>query len=431
MSATTHLRAHEGLSGSGKNSLLGIAITVFLGAAVLALLLESRYTPLVLATGSVPFIFVALRAAPHALVSISVIGLLLASTEVLSEGSETSLGSVFARAVAAGVLFIMAVRPLDKRTRRLPGRVHTAAMGFAVLIWMSVAVPSVIHGGSITLLLTSVLGLATLISLVQALHRQCGEVDVKAVVLVGLLAFLTVSLMVALVGVPGAIVQGRLAGISPNANMIGFLALLSISLAVTTRTSTKLFWLTMLVSIGCLVWSGSRTSALAAAVVLLLAAGLRLPRSLIVVYVVAVGFLSWVLLNGSMPSLLTSQSGILRENASRSDSWRVAIAAAQSSPLIGLGPEGLPSEVASSPLRVLAVGGIPTLAMLLVALCLLLISAAVAGRRSVIFTLGALVHSTAEAWLVSTTGAMIIIFLMAWVAVVREETNKEPAAVKT
>jgi hypothetical protein len=180
-------------------------------------------------------------------------------------------------------------------------------------------------------------------------------------------------------------------------------------LGLVLATSTKVQSLVMPVSLSglVLILSGSRASAVAVVALFVASTLLRVGATRRLLPFLMVGAFGAMLL---AQDLLTSDTGLLRANNSRSESWDQAKGALQLDLLRGVGLEGLKVQVASSPLRALAAGGLIGGGLLLFGLFCLLVAAR---RNSTLkaLTFAAVLHSFAEGWLVSLTGPMILLFV--------------------
>jgi hypothetical protein len=221
------------------------------------------------------------------------------------------------------------------------------------------------------------------------------------------------------VGIAG----GRLRGITDNANSLGFYAFLlgSLALIIVKQTSARIVLFAL--SGGVIVWTSSRASMLALGIVVLslLFSRRSLTAVLAAVGVIGACIVGWV----AWPGVSDMGSALLRANNSRSLSFDTAIQAFHSSPLIGLGMGNNANEIASSPLRALADGGIGGLVAVVILWVSLLWFSRQGGIRTVGFAVAAIVHSLFEGWLLSPVSPFLLIFVLCWWVIARQPSTEE------
>ena len=219
------------------------------------------------------------------------------------------------------------------------------------------------------------------------------------------------------------IAGGRLRGITDNANSLGFYAFLlgSLALIIVKQTSARILFIAL--SGGVIVWTSSRASMLALVIVVL---SLLFSRRSVTAVLAAVGVVgACIVASLAWPGLSNVGSGLLRTNDSRSLSFDTAIQAFHSSPLIGLGMGNNANEIASSPLRALADGGIGGLVAVVVLWMSLLWFSRQGGIRAVGFACAAIVHSLFEGWLLSPISPFLLIFVLCWWVIARKPSSEE------
>ena len=315
--------------------------------------------------------------------------------------------NISVRMLAIGVIITLAARtPLraDARSRDDRSTVPwIVAFVFAVGFMLSFI--SIAHNE--TGIVPAVLGVVSALVFAFAPLRVLTPRQVIHAVRDALLLVLLASLVLAAVAPGIAFRGGRFQGLTGNANLLGFYVLLYLGLILATSTKVQSLVIPVSLSGLVLILSGSRASAVAVVALLVASALLRVGSTRRLLPFLMVGTLGAMLL---AQDLLTSQTGLLRTNASRSDSWEQTKVALQLDPWRGVGLEGLKVQVASSPLLALAAGGLIGGGLLLLGLFCLLVAA----RRSSTLkalTFAAVLHSFAEGWLVSLTGPMILLFV--------------------
>jgi hypothetical protein len=210
------------------------------------------------------------------------------------------------------------------------------------------------------------------------------------------------------VGIAG----GRLRGVFNNANLLAFYSLLALVAGVLLVRRGLVSLTLSALSVVLIYWTGSRATAIAAVclVVLLALFGSRRARWI-------VGALVCVVLSALVGIIETSGSLIVRAWGSRDASVGEAMRAWSIDPLLGLGFGGPIVEVASTPLRALAEGGLVALAGVVIMYVVLLREAF---RRNAVLSalcIAAVIHSFGEAWLLSSIGPMMLVFTATWIAV--------------
>ena len=330
--------------------------------------------------------------------------LILASSTSLPILESVNVG---VRILAIGVIITLAARtPLraDARSRDARSTVPWI-VAFVFAIGFMLSFIAIAHNE--TGIVPAVLGVVSALVFAFAPLRVLTPRQVIQAVRDAMLLVLLASLVLAAVAPGIAFRGGRFQGLTGNANLLGFYVLIYLGLILATSTKVKSLVIPVSLSGLVLILSGSRASAVAVVALFLASALLRVGATRRLLPFLMVGALGATLL---APDLLTSDTGLLRANNSRSESWNQAKVALQLDPLRGVGLEGLKVEVASSPLRALAAGGLIGGGLLLFGLFCLLVAA----RRSSTLkalTFAALLHSFTEGWLVSLTGPMILLFV--------------------
>lgn len=328
--------------------------------------------------------------------------------------SSTSISALGPFSVEVRVLAVMVVLTLSFRQARqdeprdyLGPRAAHSLTAFLLSIGSMLAFISIAHAEAG--LGDAALGVASCLIFVVLPLRLLTAAQLIRSLRAALFITLAASLIMAAVVPSIAFRGGRLQGLTGNANLIGFYVFLYVGLVVCTEVNWRALVGPLTLGATVLVMSSSRVSGIATIVLLLGSAALRVGamRKTIPWLSVAIGAatLLW-------QDTLTSDLGLLRTGNSRAQSWTQMQEALQVSPLTGVGIEGITVEVASSPLRALAAGGIVAGALFVVALCSLLMATRSRGAARVL-VLAAIVHSLAEGWLVSLTGPIVLLFVVA------------------
>lgn len=254
-------------------------------------------------------------------------------------------------------------------------------------------------------------GSLLLILIVSSLANDGGKGIARAAPPILLITMLT-SLLMGLLAPDEALAGDRLRGFLVNANLLGFYAFISTACALLLIRRLRWRVLALIASLWVLVWTGSRTSALAVLVLVLglALAGHRLARSLLLL----AGALWLAALVGVVDF---SDSVLFRTEGTRSDSMNEAARVWATQPILGTGAgQGL-AEVASSPLRAFAEGGLIGLLGVVIMYIVLLCYSIRRGPGALAFSLASLVHALGEGWLLSSLGAMLVQYFVVWVAI--------------
>ncbi|TFC94703.1 hypothetical protein E3T28_14510 [Cryobacterium sinapicolor] len=246
--------------------------------------------------------------------------------------------------------------------------------------------------------------------------------EIVTVSVIFALGFLVIASFVYGLTTPEVAVAGvRLRGLTPNANTLGFYTFLlgSLAMIVVPRLWTKLILLFFVGAV--LLWTSSRASLLALAIVVFFVVLSRLSVTVVLAVLGAAGAAAVAAMVS--PNALSILDGVFRGDKSRSVTLTGALDAFRSSPLVGIGLANEKSEIASSPLRALAYAGFGGLIAVLVIWVALIWHARTAGVQAVGFSLAAVVHSSFEGWLLSPVSPLLLIFVLVWWVIVR------PAAV--
>lgn len=335
-----------------------------------------------------------------------VMGLLLIMASSTSLPISASAG-ITVRILAVAVIITLAARtPLQGDARsRADGRSAAWIVAFVLAIGSMLSFIAAANGEAG--IFTAVLGVVSALVFAFAPLRVLTARQIIQAVRDALLIVLLASLVLAVIAPEIAYRGGRFQGLTANANLLGFYVLLYLGLTLATSTKVRSLIIPVPLSVLALILSGSRTSAIAVVALFLASALLRVGVTRRLLPFLMVGALGAMLLS---QDLLTSNIGLLRLNNSRSASWDQTRLALQIDPWSGVGLEGLKVEVASSPLRAVAAGGLIGGALFLLALLFLLVAARRNGTlKALIFA--AVLHSFGEGWLVSLTGPMILLFV--------------------
>jgi hypothetical protein len=340
-----------------------------------------------------------------------------ASSTAVSSVEGAAVFSVALRVIGFGVIILLASRASatamahpDTRPRRKWIYVIGASLGAYFIVGAA------FHGQIVTFVLYS----TGLVLLLVTVVRSEGAADpaLRLGLVLGLGILVGSSLLYGL-GAPSAGYEnGRLRGFMENSNTLGFFAfLLGAAALLLVR---KIRWRSglLLLAFAVLVLTASRASALALALVM---AVLLIRRGILSTVGVVVGSgLAVALAYTFDPSLFDPFSSLLRFNDSRSDSTATAIEAFVTNPLIGVGVGNESSIIASSPFRALAQAGIVGLVAVVAIWMALLTAGARRGAPAFALAVAAVVHSIFEGWLLSPVSPLLAIFLVLWIAVLRD-----------
>ena len=277
------------------------------------------------------------------------------------------------------------------------------------------ALPSTLPHGLVDLFFQHLSALVMLVALISALWT-CPTRPLRDATVFLLLFLLLGSATLWITQPELAVVQGRLRGLTANANTLGFYAFVAVAVFAAQRATKSAILLTFGALI-ILVFTGSRTSAVATLCVLVLYAlfGCRPARRVLVAMALTLGLfrLAWP------AALNTVSEALLRADSSRLGSFQVALEAQQTTSSFGVGAGREADEVASSPLRAYVHGGdIALIGMLLMWSSLLWLGGR-SNRNAGAFALAAILHSIGEGWLLSAAGPMMIVFVLAFITLVR------------
>lgn len=371
-------------------------------------------------------LFLLLRSSIRAIAPCAVgILLIIASTTTFLSNTDT-VTSVVLRMAGIAVIILSGFES-SNRTGIYDGKPEARSEAMrSWLIWLVLAfllylsLSTAFHGQwtnfilyGIGVSLLAIMFLATTIGVPHEVMAK-GAISALAIVMVLSVAY---GWTMPSVGIAGE----RLRGITANANTLGFYAFLlgSLALIVVKQTSARIVLFTL--STGVIVWTSSRSSMLALAIVVVcvLLSRKSVTSAFALVSVTGAGVISWV----GWIGLSGMQDGIFRSNDSRSASFDSAIQAFRSSPLIGIGMGNSPDEIASSPLRALAFAGIGGLLAVIVLWVSLLWFSRQGGIRAVGFAGAAIVHSLFEGWLLSPIGPLLLIFVLCWWVIARHPST--------
>lgn len=360
------------------------------------------------------FLWATLWAGPRALLAQAVLLILASGSSLLA----SSAVSIAFRAAAVATLLVLALR--FRATTSAPSIVRSLTQ-FCSALWVMLTFVAVVHH-EYDVLASASFGLVALALFIGLAATREG-LEVYRVIYCSLVFWEVVSLAAGRLSPSVAVVQGRLRGVTGNANELAFYALVAVALAMFSsggwRSRTVVGCLSGLV----LILTGSRTSTVAL-VVLIIAATLVQTRShaarrtvFALGTIVAIAYLS-----GSLDRY-ASRFTVLRINNSRQGSLDEARQRYESSPVAGLGFGSIRETIASSPLRALAAGGTVAVVIMVVACAVLLRRAYGLDRKMFVFCFACFVHSLGEGWLVSTSGPMLTVFVLAMISLDRGTTR--------
>jgi len=273
------------------------------------------------------------------------------------------------------------------------------------LLWIAV-----VHSESTTAI-NGMLG-AVVLGIIPAALSKLSESQLGWSLAVPLVVFSAVSAAAffALPSIGSA--GGRMRGISDNANLLGFVLVLLLMLALAGIPTPRATVPLIAACVPLIFLTGSRASAIATALMLLGAGVWRLRRMnalySLAVFGIAFGLLASETVRGLLETLFLG-----RDFNTRASSLEAARAAFSVSPWSGIGLESLSEEVASTPLRALAAGGAVSLGLIVVAYVLIISTARLGGPGAFVLATVSVVHSFAEGWLLSTSGPLVAVFFTA------------------
>lgn len=395
--------------------LLGFGIVVVTVAAVVV----ADYFPLVgviLAAVLVGFLAVAVRAPATAFVFVGT--LLIASSAAGPALAFIGSGALIPLRLGGAASFI-AAGLLHGGTRR-PVRPHSWFIGAVVAAMATYSLVATLLNTQYTAFVNYMAALAVLGACLVAMSTRV-PVDALRVGLAAALSVFVSGSLVTGVLTPGVgIEQGRLRGLAENANGLGCYAFILGALAVTVVRSQVLSAALFVISAAAIIWSGSRNSALALLVVVILVA--------FVAHRWAVGIISvaaWIgityVLSPSNVSLVLGR--LLIDDNTRYETFSYAFRVMEIYPFTGIGLDNEATQVASSPMRALVHsglwGGIAIAAMWVA----LLAYGRTGGVRGFAVALGVVVFSLFEGVLLSSMGPFLPVLLCAVTVVQRYESE--------
>lgn len=327
---------------------------------------------------------------------------------VLSSASFDVLSS-FSLALRMGALGIIWIWVFSRRLlgprARQPNTLHLIELwpfvfGFALLVGAA----TIPHGdyGSFALELSST---AVLILFAYALVHEFSARDARVGLINALATMITLSLLLAAAVPSIALEKGRLRGVTENANFLGFLALLLILVCLSHASKPVLFVVPVVLALAALIWSASRTSALAltVAVAIYSIQGNRRARMLLLCFTVISLFLLL-----APPSVIGSVE-LLRMNNSRSGGFEDALRILSGTDrLFGMGIDYERVPTAGSLPRAAVTGGLLALA----GLCLMYFTMFRLGKQRperlpIVAALAT--SSLGESWMLSAVGPMMLL----------------------
>lgn len=301
-------------------------------------------------------------------------------------------------------------KSIDDSNRNIRLRQEALFQRFLVgyLLW---ALAGTLVHGEVLQFVTHLGGAVFLMIIVRVLASDGGVAAARLLPIV-LGSAVALSLGVGLLDPTQGVAGGRLRGIFINANLLGFYAFIALVCGLLLVRGR--WWSLFLcgASIVALVWTGSRTSAIAAAAALLLLALFGHRRSRwVVLPALGIGVL------GLIGIVDWGASPLLRTLDTRDGSLDEAMRVLSLSPLTGVGVGGELVEVASSPLRAFVQGGMIALLGVLIMYVVLLREAVRRDTLLLAVSLAAILSSLGEGWFLSSLGSMLIVFVSAWIGI--------------
>lgn len=336
--------------------------------------------------------------------------------------------SVAARACGVGVIATLLF--FERRQAASVNRTEAGTspprtiLTFAAGLWLLLLVVSVSHSEWGTLA-NAALGILAICLFVMLPNRVIEPERLQGVLAGMLGVYLAASLAVGFLWPAHGYLNERLTGLTANPNQLAFYALLLGALVFSSHRSRALSAAALTVGVAVLFLTASRTSSIAFA---FLVVALALGHSRYARRLFAAAAVALALIFISSPSFFSAANfELLRTNNSRSVSTDEALRIFDASPLLGGGFNAIQVTVASSPLQVLAAGGLLGIVLLVAASGYLVLKSMRIGPVTTSLTLAALVHSLGEAWLASTSGPMTLFFCMTWLCVATVENKKKSA----
>ena len=342
------------------------------------------------------------------------IGLSLAASSVVV--ADTTAGTVLR---FVGIVLVLFTAVIGRQHESpAPGPYLPALLAIPLQVFITVA--TLPHGLNQELAIYT-LGNVLLVGLLIGI-RALGRCIVAASAFVVLTASLAGSLLLGILLPAIAVEGGRLRGVFENANTLGFVAFVGISMALYVKASPATRILLLISGPLCLIWTGSRASALAAAIAVV--GWFISKRSIVGAFLAAL----LALLGDQLLTTLNSRSDqiavLLRSNNSRAGSVETALWDWQSSPVVGVGLGKESGIIASSFLRALAQGGVIGVAAISLLVLVFVVLALRANRYVAWFTVAAVVHSFFEGWLLSPLAPLLILFVIAWWIMLTTENSR-------
>lgn len=256
------------------------------------------------------------------------------------------------------------------------------------------------------------LGGAVCLMIVVRVLASDGGVAVARLLPVVLGSAVALSLGIGLLDPTQGLAGGRLRGLFVNANLLAFYSFLAL---ITGLLLVRVGFASLVlsaISIAAVVWTGSRTAAIASATAILLLAlfGNRRSRWFVLA---ALGLVALVLIG----VLDLGPSPLFRSLDTRDGSLDEAVRVLSLSPLLGLGFGGSGVEIASTPLRAVVEGGTLALIAVVVMYLLLLREAQRRTPTLVAVAAAAIISSFGEAWFLSAIGPMTLLFVSLWIGI--------------
>jgi len=347
------------------------------------------------------------------------LGLLAVASSLSVFVGESSAVQLALRVVGVGLIVVAAAR-----SGRAPRGDATWLTWLMASIALYVVVGDLFHGQWLAGLTT----LASLVVVTAALTFALPRLDPETFV-TACRRVLTTTLVVSLaLGVltPGtALEMNRLRGFYENANGAGFVALALGVLTLLRPSGVPATTLGLLTAGATLVWSASRTSAIALVLVLVVVLVVRRSATLtLIVLAIGVGLLclwAWT------PEVQVVLDGLLRGTDSRSATTDLALEVLRDSPVIGIGIGNEVGIHVSSPLVAFIHAGAPGALAFVGMAAALTMPAARRGWRSVVVTVALLVHSTGESWLLSPISPMLLTAVLLWHGIVGADPVRRAA----
>lgn len=200
----------------------------------------------------------------------------------------------------------------------------------------------------------------------------------------------------------------RLRGLMENANGLGFVALILGAVSIAGRVRLVLSAIGLFSSLACMALSGSRASVLSLIIIALTLAIRGVGRARLAIAITSITVVvAWALIPSSFRT-----AALLRTTNTRAAGFDMMQQAMSDSFWIGQGKSSAGLVVAGSPFAAGTTGGMFGLVGLGIMYIGLLRYCARSGPRSFALVIGGILHSMFEAWMLSFSAPMLLVYLV-------------------